>query len=553
MFCYQCEEAAQGKGCSTIGVCGKEATTSYLLDVLLHVTKGISQYAWRAREKGVRDPRLDAFVTEALFVSVTNVNFDPEKILEFIREAVAMQREAKTVYGRACAVAGEKIEEPSGPARWMPSNETAALLAQAAEAGVRSRQQRLGETIAGLQETILYGLKGMAAYACHARTLGKEDEAVYAFFHSALSYLADEPQEVAELLAWALKVGEMNFKVMEMLDQAHTDAYGHPEPTMVRTTPVEGKAILVSGHDLKDLEELLEQTRDKHINVYTHSEMLPANAYPALKQYPHFIGHYGGAWYAQQQEFDAFPGAILMTTNCIQKPRATYQRRIFSKNLVGWPGVTHIENNDYQPVIEAALAAPGFSETAEEKHMRIGFGHQAVSGVASKVVELVKAGRITHFFLIGGCDGRKASRNYYTKAANQVPPDAIIMTLACGKFRINQKEYGEIGGIPRLLDVGQCNDAYSAIRIAMALAEALETDVNGLPLTFLLSWYEQKAVVILLTLLSLGVKNMRLGPSLPAFMTPEVAKVLAEKFNLLLISEVEKDTDKGDRVMASPL
>jgi len=329
--------------------------------------------------------------------------------------------------------------------------------------------------------------------------------------------------------------------VMALLDAANTGAYGQPVPTPVRVTPVAGKAILVSGHDLKDLEELLKQTQGKGINVYTHGEMLPAHGYPQLKKHPHLVGNYGGAWQDQAREFDAFPGAILMTTNCIQRPRETYKARIFTTGLVGWPGVTHVDKSDFGPVIDAALAQPGFAADEPEKTILVGFGHDAVLGVADKVIEAVKAGAIRRFFLIGGCDGAKSGRNYYTEFAQALPKDCVILTLACGKYRFNKLDFGDIGGIPRLLDVGQCNDAYSAIQIALALSNAFKTPVNDLPLSLVLSWYEQKAVCILLTLLHLGIRNIRIGPSLPAFLTPAVVNVLVEKFALTPITTAQED------------
>ena len=345
-----------------------------------------------------------------------------------------------------------------------------------------------------------------------------------------------------ELLGWALKVGELNLKIMELLDSVHTQTYGNPEPTPVRITPVKGKCILVSGHDLKDLEELLKQTAGKGINVYTHGEMLPCHAYPGLKKYPHLVGNFGGAWQNQFREFGQFPGAVLMTTNCIQRPRDSYRERIFTGGLVAWPGVPHIgPDRDYTPVIEAALAAPGFAEDAEEKTILVGFGHHAVLGVAGKVIEAVKAGAIRHFFLVGGCDGAEPGRNYFTEFAEQVPNDCVILTLACGKFRFNKLDFGDIGGIPRLLDMGQCNDAYSAIKVASALAEAFGCGVNELPLSMIISWFEQKAVAILLTLLHLGIQNIRLGPNLPAFVTPTVLNVLVEKFQIKPIDTPERD------------
>ena len=403
------------------------------------------------------------------------------------------------------------------------------------------RRERFGADIAGLQELLLYGLKGMAAYAEHALVLGHEDDSTYAFIAEVLYYLAEAIPSVEALFALCLKCGEVNMRVMELLDTANTGAYGHPVPTPVRVEPLRGKAILVSGHDLKDLEKLLVQTEGMGINIYTHGEMLPAHGYPELKKFRHLVGNYGGAWQDQKDEFARFPGAILMTTNCIQEPQTDYSQRIFTSGFVGWPGVTHITNGDFSPVIKAALTAPGFAEDGPDKTILVGFGHQAVLGVAEKVVEAVKTGAIKHFFLVGGCDGARSGRDYYTDFAESVPKDCVILTLACGKYRFNKLDFGTIGGIPRLLDVGQCNDAYSAIQIAIALSKAFQCGVNDLPLSLVLLWYEQKAVAILLTLLHLGIRNIRLGPTLPAFVTPNVLKVLQDKFNLMPIKTAEQD------------
>ena len=448
---------------------------------------------------------------------------------------------SKNLYEDACKKAGKPPEVLSGPAAWKPAGDLKGLVKQGEEITIRKRMETLGEDITGLQELLTSGLKGTAAYVDHAQILGREDAAVYAFIHEALDYLTKEDPTIDELLGMCLKCGEVNLRAMELLDAANTGAYGHPVPTPVRITPVKGKAILVSGHDLKDLAELLRQTEGKGINIYTHGEMLPCHGYPGLKKYKHLVGNYGGAWQNQRKEFVDFPGAILMTTNCIQKPQDSYKERIFTSGLVAWPGVRHISGRDFTPVIDAALSAEGFKEDGPDKTIMVGFGHDAVMKVADKVVEAVKSGAVKHFFLIGGCDGAKPGRNYYTEFAQAVPKDCIILTLACGKYRFNKLDFGDIGGIPRLLDIGQCNDAYSAIQIASALAKAFGTDVNGLPLSFILSWYEQKAVCILLSLLHLGIKNMRLGPSLPAFVTPAVLNVLAEKFNIRPISTPQED------------
>jgi hydroxylamine reductase len=414
------------------------------------------------------------------------------------------------------------------------------MLAEAAAIGLEERMRHEGRDVTGLKELITYGLKGSAAYLDHARILGREDPDLYLFISEALAFVT-APQPADELFAKALEVGEKNLAVMELLDAANTGTYGHPEPTEVRVSPVKGKAILVSGHDLKDLAELLAQTEGTGINVYTHGEMLPCNAYPELKRYDHLVGNYGGAWQDQQREFAEFPGAILMTTNCIQKPRDGYRDRIFTTDLVRWPGVQHVDGYDFTPVIERAKELPGFAEDSPEKRIPIGFARNTVLSVADKVIEAVKAGDIRHFFLIGGCDGAKPGRNYYTELAEQVPEDCVILTLACGKYRFNKMDFGDIGGIPRLLDCGQCNDAYSAITIAGALADAFDVGVNDLPLSLILSWYEQKAVTILLSLLHLGIRDMKLGPTMPAFLTPMAVDVLVEKFGIAPISTPEED------------
>jgi hydroxylamine reductase len=541
MFCYQCEQTAKGTGCTIRGVCGKDAETAALQDLLVHATKGISMYAHRARQLGVKDREVDVFIVEAMFSTVTNVNFDPERLSSLLHRAAELRDKIRGLYEEACRRSGRQAEKLAGPAAWKPASDVAGLLKQAEEVSIQNRKESRGDELTGLQELITYGLKGAAAYADHAQILGKGDESVYALFHKTLDFLTKPKPATDELLSTALQVGELNLKVMALLDAAHTSTYGHPQPTPVRIEPVKGKAIVVSGHDLKDLEELLKQTEGKGINIYTHGEMLPAHGYPGLKKYKHLVGNYGGAWQDQQKEFEVFPGAILMTTNCIQKPKDSYKARIFTSGLVAWPGVVHIRNRDFTPVIDAALAAEGFKEDGPDRTIMVGFAHDAVLGVADKVVGAVRRGAIKHFFLIGGCDGAKPGRNYYTEFAQAVPKDCMILTLACGKYRFNKLAFGNIGGIPRLLDVGQCNDAYSAIQIALGLAKAFQTDVNSLPLSLILSWYEQKAVAILLTLLHLGIRNIRIGPSLPAFVTPSVLKVLSEKFNIMPISTVKED------------
>jgi hydroxylamine reductase len=541
VYCYQCEQTKDGTGCTEFGICGKDPTSAALQDLLLYTTKGIGMYARRARRLGASDPEIDRFTVEALFSTVTNVNFDPKRLDGLLTRAVAIRDRARALYEGAARDVGQEPEALAGPATWQPAASLEERLAQQEEISIEARKVRLGDDVVGLQELLTYGLKGAAAYADHALILGQQDEAVWAFFHEALDFLASEPTDINQLTSMALRCGEVNLRVMELLDAANTGAYGAPEPTPVRIEPIAGKAILVSGHDLKDLEELLKQTEGRGINVYTHGEMLPAHGYPGLKRYAHLVGNYGGAWQDQQKEFDAFPGAILMTTNCIQRPREAYKDRIFTSGLVAWPGVRHIVDRDFSPVIDTALAADGFTEDGPKRTITVGFARDAVLGVAEKVIRAVKDGAIRHFFLIGGCDGAKPGRNYYTELAQLVPDDCVILTLACGKYRFNKLGFGGIDGIPRLLDVGQCNDAYSAIRIALALADGFETDVNSLPLSLVLSWYEQKAVVILLTLLHLGIRNIRLGPSLPAFVTPAVLNVLVETFGLAPITTPEED------------
>lgn len=513
MFCYQCEQTSKGQGCQIAGVCGKQASSSGLQDEIVAKIKELAFYASRLRDNGYINRKADMAMIEGLFTTVTNVNFDDER-LNRVKDSLQLHiEELKALV---------EVEYKGLPV------------------SIEERKALLGEDIHSLQEIIVYGLKGAAAYYDHAEILGYEDDDLIGQFFETLDFLNKKDATADELLAKALKTGEINFKVMQLLDTANTATYGHPEPTKVRITGKKGKAILVSGHDLKDLEELLKQTEGKGINVYTHGEMLPCNAYPNLKKYPHLAGNWGGAWQDQQKEFKEFPGSILMTTNCIQNPKE-YIDKIFTTGLVAWPNVKHVHRADYSAVIDAAMRETGFEKDEEEKYITIGFGRNAVLSVAPTVVNAVKGGLIKHFFLVGGCDGAKSGRNYYTDLAQQIPKDCVILTLACGKYRFNKLEFGDIGGIPRLLDVGQCNDAYSAIKIALALADAFETDVNSLPLSMILSWYEQKAVAILLTLLYLGIKNIRLGPSLPAFISPNVLNILVENYGIKPITTAEQD------------
>jgi len=534
MFCYQCEQTAKGQGCDKIGVCGKAPETSDLQDLLVYVLRGIAVVAVEGRKVGLTDARADRFVAEGLFSTLTNVNFDNARFEALIATALQIREDLK----KAVAAKGGASQYSQPAANWSPAAEVRPLVEQAADFDL-SRDHSADADIRSLQHLVLFGLRGVAAYADHAKILGQEDEAVYAAIHEGLASIYED-KDLGGWVAQTMKVGEINLKAMELLDAANTGAYGHPVPTEVPLGHKAGHAILVSGHDLKDLKSILEQTEGKGISVYTHGEMLPCHGYPELKRHAHFHGHYGTAWQNQQKEFAAFPGAILMTTNCIQKP-TTYGANIFTTGLVGWPGVTHVQNGDFGPVIAKALAMPGFAEDEDKGSVMTGFARNAVLGVADKVIDAVKSGAIRHFFLVAGCDGAKPGRNYYTEFVEKVPEDCMVLTLACGKFRFFDKKLGDIGGIPRLLDIGQCNDAYSAIQIAVALAGAFGCGVNDLPLSMVLSWYEQKAVAILLTLLSLGIKGIRLGPSLPAFITPNILSFLVENFDIKPISTPDED------------
>jgi hydroxylamine reductase len=536
MFCYQCEQAVDGKGCTKAGVCGKPADVAALQDLLVYALKGLSLVAVEGRDKGVRDREANLFTVKALFSTLTNVNFDPDHFVKLVRQAVTLREDLK----KKVKASGGKVDFPEGPAIFKPAETLDALVKQGEAVGIQS-DPTINPDILSLQQILIYGVKGVAAYADHAQILGHEDDAVYAFIHGALAVTTKKDLGVNDWVGWVLKCGEINLRAMELLDAGNTEVFGHPVPTKVSLGSKKGKAILVSGHDLRDLDDLLKQTEGKGIFVYTHGEMLPAHGYPGLKKHSHFAGHYGTAWQNQQKEFSEFPGAILMTTNCIQKPRDGYKDHIFTAGQVGWPGVVHISDRNFKPVIDKALALPGFTADKNGKSVMVGFARNTVMGVAGKVIDAVKSKAIRHFFLVGGCDGAKAGRNYYTEFVEKVPKDCMVLTLACGKFRFFDKELGDIGGIPRLLDVGQCNDAYSAIQIAVALAKAFNVGVNDLPLSMILSWYEQKAVSILLTLLHLGVKNIKLGPSLPAFVTPNVLKVLVDNFNIQPISTPDQD------------
>jgi hydroxylamine reductase len=536
MFCYQCEQTSNALGCTRVGVGGKSPEVSLLQDLLLHQLKGIGWLGHRLRALGHSDPAADRFVIEALFTTVTNVDFDPGRLKGWIDGADKVKESLKKKLHelRFTGQFPEAVE-------LVPAGTTEGLLKQGAAAGIKANP-RLNADIRSLRELLTYGLKGMAAYADHAAILGKADEAVNAFFHEALAALLDDGLDVNALFELNMELGRVNLRCMEILDQGHTGRFGHPEPTPVSLGARRGPAILVSGHDLLDLYELLRQTERRGVHVYTHGEMIPAHGYPGLKKFAHLAGNYGGAWQDQQKEFERFPGPILMTTNCIQKPKPSYMDRIFTTGLVAWPGATHIpDRRDFSILIDKAIALAGFAADEPGKSITVGFGHHAVLGAAEQVVTAVKAGKIRHFFLIGGCDGAKSGRNYYTEFAEKVPADCVILTLACGKYRFNKLDFGSIGGLPRLLDVGQCNDAYSAIQVALALAKAFGVGVNELPLSLVLSWYEQKAVVVLLTLLALGMRHIRLGPTLPAFITPNVLKVLTDKFAIKPIGTADED------------
>ncbi len=543
MFCYQCEQTSNAQACTRVGVCGKSPEVSLLQDVLQLQLKGIGFLGHRLRELGYMDEHADRFVIEALFTTVTNVDFDPQLLKSWIDRAYRVQEALKDKFHGLFA---EKHNRPFAgklpeAVEFIPAGTIEGLLKQGAMAGIMANPQ-LNPDIRSLRELLAYGLKGMASYADHAVILGESDETVNAFFHKALAAMTDDGLDMNALFELNMELGRVNLRCMEILDKGHTGRFGHPVPTPVALGVKKGPAILISGHDLLDLYELLRQTEGRGVQIYTHGEMLPAHGYPNLKKFSHLAGNYGGAWQDQQKEFERFPGAILMTTNCIQKPKASYMDRIFTTGLVAWPGVAHIsDRRDFSLLIAKAIELGGFPADEPGKTITVGFGHQAVLGAAAQVVAAVKAGKIKHFFLIGGCDGAKSGRNYYSEFAEKVPADCLILTLACGKYRFNKLDFGSIDGLPRLMDIGQCNDAYSAIQIALALAKAFEIGVNELPLSLILSWYEQKAVIVLLTLLALGLRNIRLGPTLPAFITPNVLKVLVDNFAIKPIGSPDED------------
>lgn len=552
MFCYQCEQTANGKGCTRQGVCGKTPGVANLQDLLIFQLKGISCYGKMLQDQGEKlDKGVISFIENCLFTTLTNVNFDAEVHVKLLKEAQKIKDEMRQKIG---GITTENIYMS-----YCLPQEKSEMLRTAEIAGIMYDQD-LDEDIRSLRQLIIYGLKGISAYGHQARELGYFSDAVDDFYVEALSAVTDDNMTVEELIRFSMKAGEMALAVMKTLDEANTQTYGNPTPHAVSTTLKAGPFIIVSGHDFHDLEMLLQQSAGTGVKIYTHGEMLPGHGYEGLKKYPHLIGNFGGAWQDQQKQFDNLPGCILMTTNCLMRPRESYKDRIYSTNVVGWDGVKYIgkkENGekDFSEIIRQALELGGYSEDRDVKPMEpsdcpschlssellTGFAHEATLSHAGEIVQAVKDGKIRHFFLIGGCDGARPGRNYYTEFAELVPEDCVILTLACGKYRFNKIDFGTVAGLPRLLDVGQCNDAYSAVRIATALADAFDTDVNSLPLSLILSWYEQKAVAVLLALLSLGIKNIYLGPILPAFLSPNVVQYLVDTFQLHLISNAEDD------------
>ena len=538
MFCYQCEQTAGGKGCTKMGVCGKTPEVAALQDLLIYQIKGISCYAKELVEKGENvDKDIVSFIEDSLFTTLTNVNFDADVHVQMLKKSQKIKEALRSKVG--------SIKNNTDHATYNLSETKAEMLKDAKKAGIMY-DQNLDPDIRSLRQTIIYGLKGISAYGHQARALGYYDDQVDNFYVRALEATTDDNLDVEELIRWTMRTGDMSVAVMKKLDEANTTVYKNPSPQKVNVHVKKGPFIIVSGHDLKDLDMLLKQTEGKGINIYTHGEMIPSHGYPELKKYPHLVGNFGGAWQDQQKEFDDIPGCILMTTNCLMRPRETYKDRIFTTSVVGWDGVKYIGKKedgtkDFSEIIDKALELGGYKEDQEPHEILVGFGHHATLSHAETIVNAVKEGKIRHFFLIGGCDGARPGRNYYTEFAKKVPKDCVILTLACGKYRFNKLEFGEVAGLPRLLDVGQCNDAYSAVRIATALADAFDTDVNGLPLSLIISWYEQKAVADLLALLSLGIKGIYLGPTLPAFLSPNVLQYLVDTFDLRLISTPDDD------------
>lgn len=538
MFCYQCEQTAGGKGCTKLGVCGKTPEIANLQDLLIYQLKGISFYARHILDSGLNvDKSVVSFIENCLFTTLTNVNFNVDDHVHLLKQSQDIKNNLKNIVGTTDYITPSAAYE-------LPETK-ADMLRDAPMAGIMY-DKTLDPDIRSLRQTILYGLKGISAYGHQARELSYYSDNVDNFYIIALEAITDNTLTVEELIRLTLKTGDMAIEIMKKLDKANTTIYGNPSPHSVNVHIKKGPFIIVSGHDLKDLEMLLKQTEGLGINIYTHGEMLPSHGYEGLKKYKHLAGNFGGAWQDQQKQFDNLPGCILMTTNCLMRPRDTYKDRIYSTNVVGWDGIKYIEKKpdgekDFSEIIKQSLELGGFTEEQEVKEILVGFGHEAALSHAGELVEAVKSKQIRHFFLIGGCDGARPGKSYFTDFATMVPDDCMILTLACGKYRFNKLDFGTVAGLPRLLDIGQCNDVYSAILIANALADAFETDVNGLPLSLIVSWYEQKAVADLLALLSLGIKNIYLGPTLPAFLSPNVLQYLVDTFQLRLISNPEDD------------
>ncbi|WP_159564626.1 hydroxylamine reductase [Budvicia diplopodorum] len=543
MYCVQCEQTIRtpaGNGCSYAqGMCGKTSEVSDLQDLLVAVLEGLSAWAVKARDLGIIDHRIDTFSPKAFFATLTNVNFDSDRIIGYAKEAITLRQD---LAARCKAVdANVKLDHPMASLQ-LASDRLSDLLDQATEFALNKDKVEIGDDIHGLRMLCLYGLKGAAAYMEHALVLGQYDDNIYAEYHKIMAWLGTNPSDMATLLDNAMNIGKMNFNIMAILDHGETSIYGDPTPTSVNVKPIAGKAILISGHDLKDLRMLLEQTEGKGINVYTHGEMLPAHGYPELRKYKHMVGNYGSGWQNQQAEFAKFPGPIVMTSNCIIDPNVgNYGDRIWTRSIVGWPGVKHLDGDSFSAVIDQAQSLAGFPYDELEHMITVGFGRQTLLNAADTVIDLVSQKKLRHVFLVGGCDGSRNERSYYTDFARSVPQDCLIMTLACGKYRFNKLDFGTLEGLPRLLDVGQCNDAYSAIMLAVKLSEKLGCTVNDLPLTLVLSWFEQKAIVILLTLLALGVKDIYTGPTAPGFLTDNLMSVLKDNFGMRSITTVEQD------------
>jgi hydroxylamine reductase len=541
MFCYQCQETAKGTGCTVRGVCGKTDKVAKLQDLLIYTLKGIAIVQKKGLDAGIRFPKANHFMLNGLFMTITNVNFDDEAFIKEIKEALVLREEIK----KELTDKGVTLGKLHDAAVFTVQND-AELLAKAdsAQVGVLATKD---EDIRSLRELITYGLKGIAAYAEHALNLGKENEEVQDFIVKALVATLDDSLTKKDLIALTLETGKFGVDTMAMLDAANTGAYGNPEVTEVNIGVRNNPAILISGHDLKDLEELLEQTKGTGVDVYTHGEMLPAHYYPFFKKYPNFVGNYGNAWWKQNEEFETFNGPILFTTNCIIPPKESYKDRVYTTGSTGYPGFKHINDRedgkakDFSEIIAHAKRLPAPKEIESGKIVG-GFAHEQVFALADKVVEAVKSGAIKKFIVMAGCDGRMKSRSYYTEFAEKLPKDTVILTAGCAKYRFNKLNLGDIGGIPRVLDAGQCNDSYSLVLIALKLKEIFKVnDINDLPIVYNISWYEQKAVIVLLALLYLGVKNIHLGPTLPGFLSPNVAKVLVENFGIAGIGTADED------------